>query len=84
MTEHARGTVVWLLHQRRYDPPRLVEVEQDGGWWPGLQTAWRLCDDDRGWLAEVEYVVDYDWGRGKHLAGVPADRLRLPDGATAR
>ena len=50
-----------------------------GRWWPGLQSAWRLLDDDRGWLAEVEYSVDYDWGRGKHLAGVPAERLRVRD-----
>jgi hypothetical protein len=46
----------------------------------GLQSSWRLCGDGRGWLAEVEHVVGYEWGRGKHLAGVAADRLRLPDG----
>jgi len=35
---------------------------------PGLQSASRLCDDDRGWLAEVEFTVDHKCGRGKHLA----------------
>jgi hypothetical protein len=48
-----------------------------GAWWPGLQRSWRLLDDGRGWLAEVEYVVRHDGGQGKHLGGVPADRVRL-------
>jgi hypothetical protein len=69
--------VIRLLDERRYDPPRLVQVEHSGRWWPGLQSAWRFGDDDRGGLAEVEFTVDYEWGRGKHLAGVPTDRLRL-------
>jgi hypothetical protein len=47
-----------LLDQRRCDPPRAVEVEHGGSWWPALQTAWRLCYDGRGWLphvADVQY-----------------------------
>ena len=67
------------LGERRYDPPRAVEVERDGRWWPVLQSAWRLLDDGRGWMAEVNYVVEYEWGREKHLGAVPADRVRLPD-----
>jgi hypothetical protein len=34
-------------------------------------------DDGRGWLADVEHVVAYDWGQGKHLGSVPAERVRL-------
>jgi hypothetical protein len=70
--------VVHLVDERRFDPPRLVEVEHDGAWWPGTQRAWRLCDDGRGWRADVEYVVEYDWGRGKHMPSVVPERIRLP------
>jgi hypothetical protein len=69
--------LVRLLAERRFTPPRPVEVERDGRWWPGFQHAWRLCDDGHGWMADVEYVVAYDWGRGKHLGCVPPMRLRL-------
>ena len=57
--------LVHLVAERRFTPPRLVEVERDGYWWPGFQHAWRLCDDGRG------------WGRGKHLDCVPPGRVRL-------
>ena len=70
--------LVHLVAERRFTPPRLVEVERDGYWWPGFQHAWRLCDDGRGWMAAVEYVAVYDWGRGKHLDCVPPGRVRLP------
>ncbi|PRY42058.1 hypothetical protein LY71_1185 [Geodermatophilus tzadiensis] len=50
-----------LLDERRFDPPRDVEVENGGPWWSGEQTAWRLCD--------------YGWGR--HLTSVPPERVRL-------
>lgn len=70
---------VRLLKERRFDPPRPIEVQRDGHWWPGFQRAWRLCDDDRGWIADVEYVMQHEWGRGKHLDCVPPARLRLPD-----
>jgi hypothetical protein len=39
---------VRLLHERRYDPPRPVEVEHEGQWCPGFQSRWLLCDDNRG------------------------------------
>ena len=68
-----------LLEERTFDPPRPVLVEHDGEWWPGLQRAWRLCDDGRGWRADVEYSVQYDWGRGKHMPTVLPERLRLQE-----
>ncbi len=67
---------VRLLDRRLFNPPRNVDVALDGSWHPGLQRAWQLCDDDRGWMAQVEYVMHYDWGLGKHLEMVPAHRLR--------
>ncbi|MGY1712514.1 hypothetical protein ACI8AC_23685 [Geodermatophilus sp. SYSU D00758] len=69
---------VRLLEERRFDPPRPVLVEHDQQWWPGWPHAWRLCDDGRGWRADVEYVITHEWGRGKHVPSVPATRLRLP------
>jgi hypothetical protein len=74
--------VVRLIEERRFDPPRPVEVERDGGWWPGFQHAWRVCDDERGWTADVEYVVRYPWGIGKHLSSVTPDRVRLGEPST--
>ncbi len=68
---------VQLLEVRQFDPPRPVEVEHGGRWWPGSQSAWRLCDDGRGWRADVEYVVEHEWGRGRHVATVPPDRVRI-------
>lgn len=65
-----------LIEERLIDPPRLVQVERDGSWWPGTQRAWRLCDDGRGWMADVEYVVQHDWGAGKYVQPVPAERVR--------
>jgi hypothetical protein len=52
---------VRLLELRRFDPPRPVEVEVAGRWWPGTQAALRLCDDGRGRRADVEYVVEHEW-----------------------
>ncbi len=68
---------VQLLEVRQFDPPRPVEVEHGGRWWPGSQSAWRLCDDGRGWRADVEYVVEHEWGRGRHVATVSPDRVRI-------
>jgi hypothetical protein len=72
--------VAEVISVRRYDPPRVVEVESNGQWWPGLQTAWKLLDDGRGWRAEVEWLEREEWGVGKHLGGVPPERVRLPGG----
>jgi len=77
---HGPRLVVRLLEERHFDPPRGVEVERDGYRWAGLQRAWRLCDDDRGWMADVEYVMAHEWGPGNHLDRVPPERLRLPSG----
>jgi len=68
---------VRLLEERRFDEPRPVEVEHDGAWWPAFQSWWLLCDDDRGWVAQVEYVIQHDYGAGKHLACVPPERVRV-------
>ena len=46
-----------LIQERIYDPPRAVEVEQDGRWLPAVQRSCHLWDDDRGWVAQVEYTV---------------------------
>jgi hypothetical protein len=66
-----------LLDERRYAPPRIVEVKHDGRWWPGFQSRWLLCDDGRRWMAQVEYTAQHDWGLGKHLESVPPERLRM-------
>ena len=73
---------VRLLEEKRFDPPRPVEVENEGQWLPGLQRAWRLCDDGRGWMADVEYVVLHQWGHGKHLPVVPPERIRVRGAAS--
>jgi hypothetical protein len=41
--------------------------------------AGRLCDDGQGWMADVEYVVLYPWGYGKHLPMVPPERVRVAE-----
>ena len=68
---------VRLLDERRFDPPRNVEVENDGRWWSGEQTAWRLCDDGFGWRAAVTWRQLHDYGWGRHLTSVPPERVRL-------
>lgn len=62
---------------RRLDPPRPVEVWHDGRWVAGQQHAW-IRQDDGSWKASVSYVVAHEWGPGKYLRTVPADRIRLP------
>jgi hypothetical protein len=57
-------TEVHLIEERRFDPPRPVEIEHDGRWWAGTQTAWRLCDDARGWMADVTWTEQHDWAPG--------------------
>jgi hypothetical protein len=66
---------------RRIDPPRAVEVLHDGQWVAGAQDAWVRWPDGE-WRASVSYSVDYEWGPGKHLRSLPADRLRLRPGPT--
>lgn len=75
---------VLLVDERRYEPePRGVLVEHDGGWWPGFQFAWRLCNDDRGWLADCEWTQRHPWGLGKYRLMLPPQRVRLPDAKDA-
>lgn len=71
-----------MLDEQEFDPPRRVEVELEGHWWPGFQSAWRLCDDDRGWMADVEFTAQHQWGPGKYRPMVPPHRVRLPDKST--
>jgi hypothetical protein len=73
----AAAPTVRLLEERRFDPPRAVEVEHDGAWWPGFQHAWRLCDDHRGWMADVSWAEQHDWGLGTYRPMVPPERVRL-------
>ncbi len=72
-----QAPAVRLIGERPYGPPRSIEVEHDGHWWSVFQSRWLLCDDDRGWMAQVEYTAQHEWGRGKHLASVPPARLRI-------
>ncbi len=68
-----------LLDERRFDPPRSVLVANDGQWWPGEQSAWRLCDDGFGWRAAVTWRQLHDYGWGRHLTSVPPEQVRIPD-----
>src|SRR5215212_9990016 len=53
---------VRVLEEQIFYPARVVEVEHNGLWWPGTQSAWRLCDDARGWMAKVRWTEQHDWG----------------------
>lgn len=70
---------VRLLEERRFGPPRAVEVEHNGHWCPGFQYAWRLCDDHRGWMADVTWTEQHEWGLGTHWPMVLPERVRLHD-----
>ena len=73
----AANPPVRLLEERRFDPPRAVEVEHNGAWWPGQQYAWRLCDDHRGWMADVSWSEQLEWGIGTYRPMVRPERVRL-------
>ncbi len=68
---------IHLLDEQSYNPPRRVEVELHGQWWPGFQRARLLISERDFWVADVEFSAPYAWGFGKHLLCVPTDRLRL-------
>lgn len=70
--------IVRVLEEQLFYPPRAVEVEHGGAWWPGTQNAWRLCDDERGWMAEVRWTEQHQWGPGTYDTMVAPDRVRLP------
>ena len=70
-------TAVRLVEERRFDPPRPVDVEHAGQWWCGYQAAWRLCDDQRGWMADVTWTEQHDWGPGKYVTMVRPERVRI-------
>jgi hypothetical protein len=71
---------VRLVEERRFDPVRAVLVKHESRWWSGFQAAWRLCHDDRGWVADVEFTAEYEWGPGKHVMAALAARVRPADG----
>jgi hypothetical protein len=70
--------LIRLLAERRHDPPWAVEVEDGGHWWPGFHSRWLLCVDGRGWMAQVEFSMQHEWGGREHLQSVPPERLRIP------
>lgn len=57
---------------RRFDPPRGVDVEQGGVWWPGRQLAWAQWDG-RGWMAYASWSTAPGQ---RYLTWVEADRVR--------
>ncbi|MGY1691390.1 hypothetical protein [Geodermatophilus sp. SYSU D01105] len=66
-----------VLVERRVAPPRHVEVESAGRWWPGVQHAWRMYDDGTGWRAAVRFVAaDPDGQLTSQDADVPHERVR--------
>jgi hypothetical protein len=69
-------TTVRLIEERRFDPPRTVEVEHDGRWWSGTQTALRLCYDARGWMADVTWTPAR-LGSGQIPDDGSAERIRV-------
>jgi hypothetical protein len=44
------------------------------------QSAWRVCDDGRGWRADVTWVQQHQWGLGRHVTTVPPERVRVQQG----
>jgi hypothetical protein len=61
-------------------PPRRVEGEHNGRGWTGTGTARRFCDDSRGWMADVTWTEQHDWGPGRYLTMVPSERVRAAAG----
>ncbi|NUS55866.1 MAG: hypothetical protein HOV66_13570 [Streptomycetaceae bacterium] len=70
------GRTVVVVDSRRFDPPRVVEVERDGVWYRGLQDGWVRWPDGT-WRASVEYSVAPGI---KYSQSVPAARVRPVDG----
>ena len=65
------------LAERDVRPPRQVEVQVDGRWWPGVQRGWRMYDDGSGWRAAVTFVAEGPAGLASQDADVPVERLRV-------
>jgi hypothetical protein len=61
--------------RRRFDPPRVVEVEHEGRWYRGMQTGWIRWPEEE-WRAEVEWSVAPGM---KYVKSVPAGRVRLSE-----
>jgi hypothetical protein len=67
---------VRLIEERRFDPPRAVEVQHTGRWRPGFQYAWRHCDDHHEWMADVSCAEQHEWGLGTYRPMVPPERVK--------
>ena len=53
-------------------------MEHDGQWWAAARLPGGFCDDNRGWMADVTWTQQHDWGPGKYMTMVPPERLRVP------
>jgi hypothetical protein len=69
---------VGLVKERRFDLPRPAEV-QDGARRPGSLRAWRLCDGNRVWMADVRSTPEHNWGPGRYDEAVPVDQVGAVD-----
>jgi hypothetical protein len=65
------------LVERKVRPPRQVEIQVEGRWWPGVQRGWRMYADGTGWRAVVTFVAAGPGGLASHDADVPVERLRV-------
>lgn len=59
-------------HRRVLVEPVLVDVEQDGTWWPGVLDEWAQWDE-RGWQGHCRWTTAPG---STNLTWVPASRLR--------
>lgn len=55
-------------------PARSLLIEHVGRWWLGHERGWTLRVPAAEGVADVEYVVAYDWGLGKRIPVVPSER----------
>jgi hypothetical protein len=65
-----------VVHERVLVEPVLVEVEQDGTWWPGTLTEWARWDE-RGWQGHCRWTTAPG---STYLTWVLAARLRPRSG----
>jgi hypothetical protein len=69
---------VLLIEERQLDPSRPGVVHQ-GAWWRGSRRAWRLCDGDRGWMADICWTRQHDGEPRTYDKTGPADRVWAAD-----
>lgn len=61
------------MPSRRFDPPRVVEVERDGVWYRGLMDGWVRWPSGE-WLASCWWTESPGI---RFVQSVPASRVRL-------